>query len=426
MSSSHNLILNLFGSIISIEPPSNLIQLRQKISDNFIFKKTDADELILSYDKDSKTMHIETEEDYKSFLDSNINQIYIDTCQNKEIYQENFSKLQEDKSNDEKKLNELKKQNEEYKKLLSTKFISQKQEIIEITKQIQELFSKRKKLVQYIKIEKGKILRLKKNNDKSIADLEKKLGIKNSKVNKTENIINIYKKRRNRKLKKYFTKKENNLYNQKFYSISHEKIKNPSIKNPPDSSFPGINLKNINRIKFKRKTSPLSGDEALREKKIINTNENKNNLNPFNDENEEAKGQKQKFVKIAEIICNTIKSINDIANDKTQNKNVSVTPEKKEKKDKNIKLKEKEKEKKEIQEKPQSERNEELKNKNAENKKETINNKAQKNERVLLSNKEKTKNSKKTEEKKIQKRNSKDNNINKKVDSIIKNNNNKK
>ena len=424
--SSQKINLDLFGEIVTIDSPQNLIELRQKISEKFILKKADADELILTYKKDSKNIQIDNEEDYKTFLESKIGQIQIDISQNSQIYQENLIKLKEEKEKDENKLNELLKQNEEYKKLLSTKFISQKQEIIEITKQIQELFSKRKKLVQYIKIEKGKILRLKKNNDKSIADLEKKLGIKNSKVNKTENIINIYKKRRNRKLKKYFTKKENNLYNQKFYSISHEKIKNPSIKNPPDSSFPGINIKNINRIKFKRKTSPLSGDEALREKKIINTNENKNNLNPFNDENEEAKGQKQKFVKIAEIICNTIKSINDIANDKTQNKNVSVTQEKKEKKDKNIKLKEKEKEKKEIQEKPQSERNEELKNKNAENKKETINNKAQKNERVLLSNKEKTKNSKKTEEKKIQKRNSKDNNINKKVDSIIKNNNNKK
>ena len=424
--SSQKINLDLFGEIVTIDSPPNLIDLRLKISEKFILKKADADELILTYKKDSKNIQIDNEEDYKTFLESKIGQIQIDISQNSQIYQENLIKLKEEKEKDENKLNELLKQNEEYKKLLSTKFISQKQEIIEITKQIQELFSKRKKLVQYIKIEKGKILRLKKNNDKSIADLEKKLGIKNSKVNKTENIINIYKKRRNRKLKKYFTKKENNLYNQKFYSISHEKIKNPSIKNPPDSSFPGINIKNINRIKFKRKTSPLSGDEALREKKIINTNENKNNLNPFNDENEEAKGQKQKFVKIAEIICNTIKSINDIANDKTQNKNVSVTQEKKEKKDKNIKLKEKEKEKKEIQEKPQSERNEELKNKNAENKKETINNKAQKNERVLLSNKEKTKNSKKTEEKKIQKRNSKDNNINKKVDSIIKNNNNKK
>ena len=424
--SSQKINLDLFGEIVTIDSPPNLIDLRLKISEKFILKKADADELILTYKKDSKNIQIDNEEDYKTFLESKIGQIQIDISQNSQIYQENLIKLKEEKEKDENKLNELLKQNEEYKKLLSTKFISQKQEIIEITKQIQELFSKRKKLVQYIKIEKGKILRLKKNNDKSIADLEKKLGIKNSKVNKTENAINIYKKRRNRKLKKYFTKKENNLYNQKFYSISHEKIKNPSIKNPPDSSFPGINIKNINRIKFKRKTSPLSGDEALREKKIINTNENKNNLNPFNDENEEAKDQKQKFVKIAEIICNTIKSINDIANDKTQNKNVSVTQEKKEKKDKNNKLKEKEKEKKEIQEKPQSERNEELKNKNAENKKETINNKAQKNECVLLSNKEKTKNSKKTEEKKIQKRNSKDNNINKKVDSIIKNNNNKK
>ena len=75
------------------------------------------------------------------------------------------------------------KQNDEYKKLLSTKFITQKQEIIEISKQIQELFSKRKKLIQYIKIEKGKIMKSKKNNDKAIIELQKKLGLKaNTKI----------------------------------------------------------------------------------------------------------------------------------------------------------------------------------------------------------------------------------------------------
>ena len=102
-------------------------------------------------------------------------------------------KKDEEKRLYEKKKTELK-QNEEYKKLLSTKFIAQKQEIIDITKQIQELFSKRKKLIQYIKNEKAKIIKMKKNNDKAIAELEKKLGIKSSKKkieeNKVKNIMN--------------------------------------------------------------------------------------------------------------------------------------------------------------------------------------------------------------------------------------------
>ena len=145
---SSKINLNLFGEIVNIEPPSNLIELREKISENFVLNKSDAEELILSYTKESKSINIEKEEDYKIFLESKINQIKIDISQNSHIYQENLSQLKEEKENDEKKLNELLKQNEEYKKLLSTKFINQKQEIIDITKQIQELFSKRKKLIQ--------------------------------------------------------------------------------------------------------------------------------------------------------------------------------------------------------------------------------------------------------------------------------------
>ena len=197
--SSQKIALNLFGEIVNIDSSPNLTELRQKISEKFVLKKADADELILTYIKDSKTLQIHNEDDYKTFLESKIGNIQIDISQNSHIYQENLTKLKEEKEKDEKKLNDLLKQNEEYKKLLSTKFISQKQEIIEITKQIQELFNKRKKLVQYIKIEKAKIIKMKKNNDKAIGDLEKKLGIKKSKLNRTENNLSAYKKRKNRK-----------------------------------------------------------------------------------------------------------------------------------------------------------------------------------------------------------------------------------
>ena len=160
--------------------------LKEKISEKYVLKKSDTDELILSYIKDSKNINIQSEDDYKAFLESKINQIKIEINQNSNLNQENITKLREEKINDENKLNELLKQNDEYKKLLSTKFISQKQEIIEISKQIQELFSKRKKLIQYIKIEKGKIMKSKKNNDKAIIELQKKLGLKANTKIKTE------------------------------------------------------------------------------------------------------------------------------------------------------------------------------------------------------------------------------------------------
>ena len=393
--SSQKIGLNLFGEIVNIESPPNLTELRQKISEKFVLKKADADELILTYTKDSKTLHIHNEDDYKTFLESKIGNIQIDISQSSHIYQENLTKLKEEKEKDEKKLNDLLKQNEEYKKLLSTKFISQKQEIIDITKQIQELFNKRKKLVQYIKIEKAKIIKMKKTNDKAIGDLEKKLGIKKSKLNRTENNLSAYKKRKNRKLKKYHTIKENSLYNQKLH-FSQENRKYSPLQTPQESYYQNIKIKYFRKVNLNKKTSPMSSHEALKDKKILNLNENKNNINPFYEENEEAKSQKQKLVKIAEII-------NDITNDKSQNKLIphAEIQEKKEKKEKKIRLKEKEKK----EEKLKSEENEEINRKNIEKKNESIKNKGKKNERLISSNKEKNKNLiKKIEEKKIEKR----------------------
>lgn len=387
---SSKINLNLFGEIVNIEPPSNLIELREKISENFVLNKSDAEELILSYTKESKSINIEKEEDYKIFLESKINQIKIDISQNSHIYQENLSKLKEEKENDEKKLNELLKQNEEYKKLLSTKFINQKQEIIDITKQIQELFSKRKKLIQYIKVEKGKIIKLKKNNDKAIIELQKKLDLKTNKV-KMENDSILYKKKKFRRFKKYNKKRENIIQNKNYYrTLSKEKRKNSPLSTNEISIQ---SYKNNNKMNIKRKTSPLLGQEN-KEKKVININDSKNNMNPFYEEKEESKGQKQKFVKIAEIICNTIKSIKNITNKKKEEKiNVPVLPDKKVK---NFRINKNEKI--QMEENNESKKNIEKKNEIGNN----LINKHQKYENLLSLNKEKPKNLsvKKNDEKK--------------------------
>ena len=67
--STTKLTLNLFGEIIKIEPPSTLFELKQKISENFDLKKSTY-ELKLYYKKESKNIYIETEEDYKKFLET--------------------------------------------------------------------------------------------------------------------------------------------------------------------------------------------------------------------------------------------------------------------------------------------------------------------------------------------------------------------
>ena len=310
--SSLKLNLNLFGEIISIDQPPNLFYLKQKISECYALKKSDVDELVLSYNKEAKSIYIENEDDYKAFLDSKITEIHIDITPVNFEDQQNLQVLNEEKTKDEKKLNELLKQNEDYKKLLSTKFISQKQKIIEINKQIQELFSKRKNLIQYIKSEKAKILKMKKNNDRTIADLGKKIGIKNMKQNNTENLINSYK---NNKFNKIKIKRNE----------SHQKRRNSRAYTSPESKNQGEKKSN-QKINLKRKTSPISRHEIGVEKKVLNFNDNKNITNPFNEEQEESKIQKSKYIKIAEIMNNNyaklVNNINDFKH--IDKKNVSI------------------------------------------------------------------------------------------------------
>jgi hypothetical protein len=395
--------LDLFGEIVSIDQPTNLFYLKQKISESYALKKSDVDELVLSYNKEAKSIYIENEDDYKTFLDSKITEIHIDITPINFEDRENLEVLNEEKTKDEKKFNELLKQNEDYKKLLSTKFISQKQKIIEINKQIQELFNKRKNLIQYIKSEKAKIIKMKKNNDRTIADLGKKIGIKNMKQNNTENLINSYK---NKKFNKIKIKRNE----------SQQKRRNSRAYTSPESKNQGEKKSN-KKINLKRRASPMLRYEIGIEKKVLNFYDNKNITNPFNEEQEESKIQKSKYIKIAEILNNkSIKLVKNISNFKnTDKKNASIQ----EKKDKKINSKMK----KNVMGKYRTERRNILKKKNEEKNNENTNKlikRYQKYGRLLSSSKDKiNRTSIKADEKKVEKkgkRNSKikNNNINSK------------
>lgn len=402
--STTKLSLNLVGEIINIEPPSTFRELKQKISENSNFKKS-IYELKLYYNKESKPIYIDTEEDYKDFLDTKINQIQIDTKKNVYLYQDNLITPKEEKSNDEKKLNELIKQNDEYKKLLSTKFTSEKQEITEISKQIKELFAKRKKLFQYIKVEKEKIIKMKKSNDKSIAELEKKIGLKNMNKNKTVSNMNSYAKKRG-KLKK-INYLENIIQNYKNDSL--EKTKNSQ----PNSTPPELKVIMGNKINYKinlkRRTSPNVRHNFGKIKKLIIFNEHKNTTNPFNDYIDESKIKKPKQIKISQIINNKIKSINDISLDKNILKKNILTQERTKE---NIKTKFRK-----GPQKHQSERNIYFSKNSKEIATETLNkliNKHQKYEQLLPQNNERNTNHKNNEKAngKKRKKNSKNDNHN--------------
>ena len=401
--SSLKLTLNLFGEIVKIDQPLNLFNLKQKISEMYVLKKSDVDELVLSYNKENKLIYIDNEDDYNEFLDSKIKIIHIDITPINLESRENLQIFNGDKTNDEKKFNELLKQNEDYKKLLSTKFISQKQKIIEINKQIQELFNKRKNLIQYIKSEKAKILKMKKNNDRTIIDLGKKMGIKNMKQNNTESLISSYK---NKKFRKLMIKRNE----------SQQKRRNSRTYTSPESKNQGEKKSN-QKTNLKRKTSPISRHEIGMEKKVFYFNDNKNITNPFNEEQDDSKIQKSKYILIAEIMnTNSGKLANNIIDFKNADKKNEAIQDKKDKKNK-LKMK------KNFMAKYQSEKKNFLEKKPAEKNNENVNNlmtKYQKYGCLLPSSKEKiNRTSIKSDEKKVEKkgkRNSKikNNNINSK------------
>ena len=322
--SSLKLTLNLFGEIVKIDQPLNLFHLKQKISEGYALKKSDVDEFALSYNNEDKIIYIENEDDFKSFLDSKIKEIHIDIAPINLESRENLQILDGDKTNEEKKFNELLKQNEDYKKLISTKFISEKQKIIEINKQIQDLFSKRKNIIQYIKSEKAKILKIlkmKKNNDRTINDLGKKIGIKNMKQNNTESLISSYKNKKLIKLKIKRNESQQKRRNSRTYT-------SPESKNQREK-------KSNKKINLKRKTSPISKHEVGIEKKLLYNNDNKNITNPFNEEQDDSKIQKSKYIKIAEIMNNnSVKLVDNIIDVKNADKKNEAIQDKKVKKNK--------------------------------------------------------------------------------------------
>ena len=248
---------------------------------------------------------------------------------------------------------------------------------------------------------------MKKINDKAIAELEKKLRLKNMNKNKTEN-MNSYTKKRRKLIKINFL--ENIIQNHKNINDSLEKTKNSQ----PNSTHPELKVMKGNKINykinFKRSTSPNVGHEIGKIKKLIIFNENKNTINPFDEHKDESKIKRPKQIKISEIINNKIISINDISIDKNYLKKYILTQERTEG---NVKTKK-------IIKNPQqhqSERNIYLSKKSKENANETLNkliNKHQKNDQLLFSNNERNTDHKSSEKKKGKKgkRDSKNENYN--------------
>ena len=121
--------LNFYNELVKVEVPKNLSALRSQISKSFLFSPNDAEEIILTYnDKEDKIL-IQNDEDFKAFLSSNTDTINLTISQDSKIYQKNLNQINEEVSQDKKKLESLLKRNKELEELKTKKQISDKQQM---------------------------------------------------------------------------------------------------------------------------------------------------------------------------------------------------------------------------------------------------------------------------------------------------------
>ena len=173
----NKITLNFFGEIVSVEKPANLSALRNEISNLFCFTPQDASEIVLTYNVNGEQAIISNENDFKTFLDSKVDLIELNISQQSQIYKENLNQLQEENSKDKALLEELLKKKEEFKNMRETKFTSEKKEIQDIKAKIMELRKRKMELKNKICNEMKEMWHEKIENDKKIAELQKKLGL---------------------------------------------------------------------------------------------------------------------------------------------------------------------------------------------------------------------------------------------------------
>ena len=161
-----------------------MIQKIKQIAKLFSFNDQDASEILLTYKKDQNIEIISTDEDLKTFLDSNCKIIDLDISQKSQIYQKSLNELQEEKEKDKKALDELIKKKEELINLRENKYSEEMKEIKELDGLIADLWKRKREIRKKIYEGKKEIIKQQKEIEKKIEEMQKKLGIP---VTKPEN-----------------------------------------------------------------------------------------------------------------------------------------------------------------------------------------------------------------------------------------------
>lgn len=176
----NKLILNFFGEEVTVETPKTLENLKQEISNKFLFSPSDVAELLVSYIKDLKKTFIKTEQDFLDFIKRNVYKVDLDISPDSQLFKKSILKLQEETEQNKKDLEELIKKKEELNKKKIELCDERAKVIKELGETIKEINRKRCKLIRETNKDKEKITGEINETNKKIVELQNKLGLPNT------------------------------------------------------------------------------------------------------------------------------------------------------------------------------------------------------------------------------------------------------
>ena len=375
------LTLNFFGEEAKITIQKDLPSLRLKISEKYLLSTSDVSEIILYYIKDNQKIYIINGEDFSKFKESKINIIYLDINQNSRLYLDNVSKLQNEKSEnqkDEQELNELLQKYEVFSKKKKEKEIFYYKKTNEI---MNEIKNRRNQLIKEQHKEFSKIYDEDEEYIKKIYNLQRKLNLpttvripKEIKKQEQERIYKEEKRKQEEIRKQAKIRKEEELkkkaerrrkYEEEIKKLKEEDDKKKEIArfnylkstqkniNSRQEFFPHISLRKMeeekrkaaNRCRIIAASTAAIFSKAIKKEKEDNDN-NKEELKISNDILKEENNKKNDnrpntvpvFNKVNEILNKTVEQVKQVAIEHIKKERDSTKTED---------LKEKEKEKKE-------------------------------------------------------------------------------
>ena len=180
--------LNFFGEQVTIDNPKDLPMLRKKISEKYSLSSSDAAEIILFYEKDSKKVYIINENDLNNFKQLKISTIFLDVNQNSKLYMDNLpkAKKEEEEAIDiektKKEIEELKAKSEEILQKQREKRKLYEEKRREIILQKQELEKMDEELSLECSVDMEEFSEKRDEINQKIAELKKKIEPKKEEV----------------------------------------------------------------------------------------------------------------------------------------------------------------------------------------------------------------------------------------------------